>query len=187
MRGARRLTLAALATLVVVAAVVCGALGVASGEGPAGSTATRYVSVQGVGVAPIGVADNAEQADAVYREGMAKALADGQSKAAFLAEKAGVGLGVAVTITEDGGGIECSGTEGENSYPQYEGEQPDFGYGRATPVAAVAPESAASTGAPTVSHRPKARRKKHVTAHPAVVSDVHCNLTANVSEVYAVG
>ncbi len=175
-----------LATLIVVAAVVFGALGVASGEGPAGSTSTRYVSVQGVGVTPIGVSDNAEQADAAYREGMAKALADGQAKAAFLAEKAGVALGVAVTITEDGGGIECSGGEGETNYPQYEGEQPDFGYGRSAPVGAVAPESAASTSAPSVSHRPKARRKKRVTAHPAAVA-VHCNLTADVSEVYAVG
>lgn len=189
MRRARWLTLGVPATLVVVAAIVFGALGVASGEGPAGSTATRYVSVEGVGVVPIGASDDAEQADAAYREGMAKALADGQSKAAFLAEKAGAALGVVVTMSEDGGDIECVGESEDENYPSYQGEQPDFGFGRSVPVAAIGPESASDVAAaPKVSHRPLPRhKKKRTTAHGAATSTERCNLTANVAEVYALG
>jgi len=166
-------------------AVAAGMLGIASGEGPAGSTAARTISVEGVGTVPIGPLDSAAQATAVYREGMARALADGQTKAAFLSEKSGAALGVALSIVEDGGYIECTGAEGQ-PYNEYEGEQPDFGYGRtASPAAAPqAPAAANGTAGPTVSHRPKARHKRH-KAKQATAG--RCNLTANVSLVYAAG
>jgi len=164
--------------VVAVAAVAAGMLGVASGEGPAGSTAVRSVSVEGVGTASIGSDDTAAQATAVYREGMAKALADAQAKAAFLAEKAGGSVGAAVSVVEDGGYIECSAPGAE--YFDYEGEQPDFGYGRNPSVAAAAPESAASKSAPTVSHRPKVKRRHKARK----ASAARCSLTADVSVVY---
>ena len=171
-------------TLIVVpaiaaAAVAAGMLGVASGEGPVGSTAARSVSVEGVGTVPIGNGDTAAQATAVYREGMAKALADAQVKAAFLAEKAGGSVGAALNIVEDGGYIECSAPGSE--YFDYEGEQPDFGYGRSLSVAA-SPENALSKSAPapTVSHRPKLKRRRRARK----ASVVRCSLTADVSVVY---
>jgi hypothetical protein len=184
MNTRRRAVLAVVLTG-VVAAIVAGMLGVASGEGPAGSTAARTLSVEGVGTVPIGVADTAAQATGVYREGMAKALTDGQAKAAFLAEKSGAPLGAVLSIVEDGGGIECTGSSQGEGYPEYEGEQPDFGYGRA-PSSASTPESTATKGlsAPAVSHRPKVKRKHH-KAHKAMAT--RCNLTANVSAVYALG
>ncbi len=174
------------ATTAVVAALAIGLLGVASGEGPAGSTATRTVSVEGIGVVPIGTSDTAAQATVVYREAMAKALADGQAKAAFLAEKAGVALGAVTSMVEDGGSIECTSLDGRE-YEGYEGEQPDFGYGR-SPVAAAAPVAnslAKGTQAPTVSHRPKVRPHRHASARKA--SAAKCNLTASVAAIYALG
>jgi hypothetical protein len=182
----RRLILAAVT--VAVLAAVGGLLGVASGEGPAGSTAARTVSVEGVGIVPVADNASASQATTVYREGMAKALVDGQAKAAFLAEKSGVALGAAVSIVEDGGFIECAGGE-SSEYPSYEGEQPDFGYGRSpsavAPAASAAPVSGASG---PVSHRPKVGKpRKRRIAHKAATTSVRCNLTANVSEIYAIG
>jgi hypothetical protein len=181
MSGRHRAALIAV-LIVAAAAIAAGMLGVASGEGPAGSTAARTVSVEGAGTVPIGIADSAAQATAVYREGMAKALTDAQAKAAFLAEKSGVSLGAVVTLVEDGGYIECSGPEGRE-YGSYEGEQPDFGYGR-SPIAAAAPLSATSKGtaAPTVPHKPKAKKRRRI-AHKASAS--RCNLTADISAVYA--
>ena len=180
---ARRTILLAALALAAAGGAAAGLLGVASGEGPAGSAAVRVVSVEGVGTVPIGPADNVAQADAVYREGMARALADGQAKAAFLAEHAGVALGAVVSVTEDGGNIECSGSEGRE-YAGYEGEWPDFGYGRTPNIAAAAPLSASARGtsAPSVSHRPKVKRHKARKASAA-----KCNLTANLSETYALG
>ncbi len=180
----RRRTVLIAAPIAAAGAIAAGMLGVATGEGPAGSTAARTVSVEGVGIVPIGVDDNSAQATAVYREGMAKALSDGQSKAAFLAEKSGVALGAVVSIVEDGGYIECTGGEGE-SFGGYEGEQPDFGYGRTpSPVAAPVSSTPKGASAPTVSHRPKPHHKRH-KAHKATA--IRCNLTANVSAIYALG
>jgi hypothetical protein len=173
--------------------IVAGALGVATGEGPAGSTAARTVGVGGVGVIPIAVKASAAEATSVYREGMAKALVDAQAKAAFLAEKSGVALGAVVSMVEDGGSIECTGAyeeEGSAAYARYEGEQPDFGWGHDPGVlvgpsgSAVAPTSSVAP-ARGVSHRPKAKKRKK--AHKASTSTVRCNLTANVSAIYALG
>jgi hypothetical protein len=189
----RRSTLLISVPLATAAAIVAGALGVATGEGPAGSTAARTVSVGGVGVVPIAVKASAAEATSVYREGMAKALVDAQAKAAFLAEKSGVALGAVVSMVEDGGSIECTGAyeeEGSAAYARYEGEQPDFGWGHDPGVlvgpsgSAVAPTSSVAP-ARGVSHRPKAKKRKK--AHKASTSTVRCNLTANVSAIYALG
>lgn len=176
----------AVAVLGLAGLIGAGALAVASGEGPTGSTATRTVSVEGVGVVSIGTNDTAAEATAVYREGMAKALVDGQAKAAFLAEKAGLALGAVTSVVEEGGSIECTSADG-SEYQGYEGEQPDFGYGR-SPVAGAVPEARtlnAGSAAPTVSHRPKVRHKRKRAAKTA--SAARCNLTADVAEIYAIG
>jgi hypothetical protein len=180
--------------LVLVAALVAaGALGVAAGEGPAGSGASRNLDVEGVGVVPIGAKATAAQATAAYREGQAKALADAQSKAQFIAEKEGVALGVPVLTVEDGGQIECSGWvegEGYSRYVPYEGEEPDFGFARVTssgsgPFSAGV-VGAVSKGAGSVSHRPKGKRKRH-HANTAAASTPSCNLTAELTLDYALG
>jgi hypothetical protein len=188
----RRKRLLIVAALAVTAAVIA-LLGVAAAEGPAGSTASRVVDVEGVGVTPIPSNATAAQATAVYREGQAKALSDGQSKAQFIAEKEGVALGVPVTTVEDGGSIECSGFvegEGYSRYAPYEGEQPDFGVARLTSSGsssqnAVAPMAAAAPSKSVV-HRPKGKHRRH-TAKKAAASAPTCNLTAEITLAYALG
>lgn len=183
-----------IAVLVLAAAIVAGTIGIAAGEGPAGSTASRSVDVQGVGVVPIPPKATAAQATAVYREGQAKALADGQAKAQFLAEKEGVALGVPVTTVEDGGSIECSGWvegEGYSRYVPYEGEQPDFGVARITSSGSGSGPAVLGTAAPApaaanrVAHRPKGKRRH--TAKKAAASAPGCNLTAEITLGYALG
>ncbi len=167
------------------AAVGAGMLGVASGEGPTGTATPRTLSVQGTGTLPIGPRDDAPTATATYREGAAKALADAQAKASFLASKAGVTVTAVQSLAEDGGYIECSSPTSE--YAEYEGAQPDFGYASAPAIfgssGAAAP---AAQGAPAkrVSHRPKVKRKKPAAKKASATS---CNLTAQVSVVYALG
>jgi hypothetical protein len=184
-----------IAALVLVAAAVAGTLGIAAGEGPAGSNASRVVDVEGVGVVPIPAKATAAQATAVYREGQAKALSDGQSKAQFIAEKEGVALGVPVTTVEDGGSIECSGWvegEGYSRYVPYEGEQPDFGVARLATSGSGSGPSVMGTAAPAspssqrAAHRPKGRHRRH-TATKASASAPGCNLTAEITLAYALG
>ncbi len=182
MLGGRRAILVGV-PVCAAAAIAAGMLGVASGEGPAASA--RTLSVQGTGTVPVGARDDAATATATYREGAAKALADAQTKASFLAGKAGVTITAVQSLAEDGGYIECSSPTVE--YAEYEGQQPDFGYasvpsvvgvaGAAAPAAAVAPGK-------RISHRPKVK-KKHPAAKKA--SATSCNLTAQVSVVYALG
>jgi hypothetical protein len=186
--GFARGVLAALLTG-VAALVAVSMLGVASAEAPTGSASARTLSVEGVGTLPVGSHDSAAAATAAYREGMAKALVDGQSKAVFLAEKSGAALGAVVSIVEGGGYIECTGTSTE--YAEYEGEQPDFGQGvqpssvsAATPDAAASPEEEKASS--RVSHRPKRKHKKRPVAKKASAA-ASCTLTANVSLVYAIG
>jgi hypothetical protein len=178
--------------LIVAAAVTAVALvvvfAVASAEGPAGSGSQRVIDVEGVGVVPIGAKATSAQATAVYREGQAKALADGQSKAQFIAEHEGVALGVPLTTVEDGGSIECSGVvevEGFSRYAPYEGEQPDFGVARLTSSgsgsAAPAPAAAPAVSGKSVVRRPKGKHK----AKKASATD--CNLTAELTLAYAAG
>jgi hypothetical protein len=179
-----------LATLLtgVVALVAVSMLGVASAEAPTGSASARTLSVEGVGTLPVGSHDSAVAATAVYREGMAKALVDGQSKAAFLAEKSGAALGAVISIVEGGGYIECTGNDTE--YVEYEGEQPDFGQGVQPPsVSTAAPEAATTPSkeesASRVSHRPKRKHNDSVAKKASAAAG--CSLTADVSLVYAIG
>jgi hypothetical protein len=172
------------APVCAAAAVAAGMLGVASGEGPTGTATPRTVSVQGVGVVPIGVRDDAPTATATYREGAAKALADAATKATFLASHAGVTITAVQSLAEEGGYIECSSPASE--YASYEGAQPDFGYASAPIGFGVAGAAApAAQSAPArVPHRPAAKKKKPAARKAAATS---CNLTAQVSVVYALG
>ena len=160
------------------------ALGVAAAEAPTGVSVARTISVQGVAVVPIGSHDSAAAANAVYREGMAKAVADAQSKGAFLAERTAATLGAVDSVIEDGGYIECA--DADTEYASYEGEQPDFGSAPGGVVQAAPTASAPSSAVarPKVSHRPKVKHH-HVTAKKA--SSLSCNLTAQVSVVYSIG
>lgn len=188
----RRKRLLIAAGLAVTAAGLA-LLGVAAAEGPAGSGSPRVIDVEGVGVVPIPAKATAAQATAVYREGQAKALSDGQAKAQFIAEREGVALGVPVTTVEDGGSIECSGWvegEGYSHYVSYEGEQPDFGVARLTSSGSSSQNAVApmATAAPSKSvvRRPKGKHKRH-TAKKAAASAPSCNLTAEISLAYALG
>jgi hypothetical protein len=158
-------------------------LGVAVAEAPTG-TPLRTVSVQGTATVPIGQGDSGAAATAVYREGMASAVADGQSKAAFLAGKLSATLGAVQSVGEGGGYINCTGGP-EGGYAEYEGEQPDFGTAPRS-FGVAAPQAAASKGAPApqVSHRPKVKHRRPTAKKAAAVS---CNLTAQVSVIYAIG
>jgi hypothetical protein len=151
--------------IAVVALVACGLvadglLGVATAETPTGPTTAvtapqRTVSVQGVASEPLASEASAATATSVYRQAMAAAVADGQSKAQFLAEKAGATLGPVQNLAEGGGYIECPGNV------EYTGGQPDFGY--ATGYGVVTAQSkAVATGRP-VPFKGK-RRVKRKTA-----------------------
>jgi hypothetical protein len=167
------------ATLVVAAGlVVVNMLGVAAAEAPT-TTPIRTVSVEGVATVPIGQYAKLAEATAVYRQGMADAIADGQNKAEFLATKVGATLGSVQSIAEGGGSIGCTGGE-ESGYVEYQGEQPDFG----SPAESVVPLRAAAApsvkaGKPAVKHR-----KKHPAAKKA--SATTCTLNAQVSLVFVI-
>ena len=167
------------ATLVVAAGlVVANMLGVAAAEAPT-TTTIRTVSVEGVATVPIGQYAKLAEATAVYRQGMAVAMADGQNKAEFLAIKAGATLGSVQSIAEGGGSIGCTGGE-ESDYVEYQGEQPDFG----SPALSVSPLREAA--APSVkAGKPAAkRRKKHAAAKKA--SATACTLSTQVSLVFVI-
>jgi hypothetical protein len=167
------------ATLVVAAGLVAvNMLGVAAAEAPT-TTPVRTVSVEGVATAPIGQYANLATATLIYRDAMAVAMADGQSKAEFLAGKAGTTLGSVQSIVEGGGSIGCSGGE-EESYVEYQGERPDFGSpADDIAVAPAAPEAARTVRKPAAKHR-----KKHASAKQA--SATSCLLSTQVSLVYAI-
>jgi hypothetical protein len=177
------------AILAVVAALfAANMLGVAVAEAPT-VTALRTISVQGVAKLPIGQFDNAAEATAVYREAAGNAVADGQSKASFLAGKVAGSVATVQSVVEDGGYINCT-TGGESEYAEYEGEEPDFGSAPQTNVGATVPTNAAAApAAPTssTSHRAKLKhkRRKHTTAKKAAAGS--CKLTAQVSLIYALG
>jgi uncharacterized protein YggE len=159
-------------TAAIAAVLATNTLGAAVAEAPTG-TPVRTVSVEGVASVPIGQFDNAAAATAVYRSAMAAAVADGQSKASFLASKVGAALGATQNVTEGGGYVSCTGG-GASGYAEYEGEQPDFGSG---PEAAAHPLSGAARPAPTKRPARKRARAKRATAGS-------CTLTAQVSLVY---
>lgn len=171
----------AIAATIAVAAglVAANMLGVAAAEAPT-TTPVRTVSVEGVATVPIGQYAKLAEATAVYRQGMAVAIADGQSKAEFLAIKSGATLGSVQSIVEGGGSIGCSDGE-EESYVEYRGEQPDFG----SPTESVSPLRAAAAAPTTAVGKPVAKRhKKRRFAKKA--SAASCTLSTQVSLVYAI-
>ncbi len=177
--------------VVLVAAcglVADGVLGVATGDTStapvtAESAAPRTVSVQGVANAPLDSEASATTATSVYRQAMAAALGDGQTKAQFLAEKGAATLGPVQSIAEGGGYIECpSGVE-------YSGGQPDFGYASGYGiVAAQSVPGAAARPVPAVGVQPRPKRKpKHRSRRGSAKKSAAnaCTLSTQVALVYA--
>jgi hypothetical protein len=170
--------------------VLANMLGVAAAEAPTTTTATpiRTVSVDGVASVPIAQGANRAVATAAYREGMAGAVADGQSKAEFLAGKTAATLGNVQSVAEGNGSIECTGGEEESSYVAYQGEQPDFGSQESR---VVAPGLSRSSSAPAVTrpqvNHPKKKKKKHKRKPSAkAATAVTCTLSTDVTLVYAI-
>ncbi|HUA74634.1 MAG TPA: hypothetical protein VL988_07735 [Solirubrobacteraceae bacterium] len=187
---------ALVAVLAAVAALFAASmLGVAVAEAPT-VTSLRTVAVEGVGIEPIAQGANAATATGVYRQAMAAAVTDGQAKAEFLTGKVGATLGNAQTITEDGGGIECS-SGGSEGWEEYEGEQPDFGSARSatdvlgksegTAAGAVTGVSPSEESSATERRHRKHKKGKRKAAHKSSVVLAGCRLTAQVSLVYVIG
>ena len=168
----------AIATILTLAAglLVVNMLGVAVAEAPT-TPPTRTVSVQGVAHVPIAQGEKAAGANAVYRQAMAAAEADGQNKAEFLAGKLGGSVGSVQSIAEGSGSISCSEVGNENSYDSYEGEEPDFPSTDQARVLEAAPRAALR---PAVKR--KTTKKKRTTAKKATA--VSCTLSTGVSLVY---
>jgi uncharacterized protein YggE len=167
-----------------VGLIAAGVLGVATAESPTTTPPPRTVSVQGVATQPIAQGSSAATATAVYRQGMAEAVGDGQAKAQFLASKAGAALGPVQNIVEDGGYIDCAGAEA------YDGEQPDFGSSSVPlPVAGASTRSAAGRPVPAVGNagppRKPTKRRKHKRRSAKRAAAAGCTLSAQVSLVYA--
>jgi hypothetical protein len=166
-----------------------------SGVADAETTSTPpvpTVSVEGVASVPVSQTADQAAATAAYREAMAAAILDGQSKATFLASKVGAAVGAAQGVIEGGGSIECTSknSEGETSYENYEGAQPDFGSGQSS-VLPVAYQHASevSTGAPTVGTAKPGKTTKHHKrkhAHAKKASATTCTLSTSVSLIYAI-
>jgi hypothetical protein len=168
------------ATVVAAAGLIAaGVLGVATAETPT-APPPRTVSVQGVAIEPIDQSASAATATAVYRQGMADAVSDGQTKAQFLASKVGTTLGPVQSVIEGGGYISCAGEE------EYLGEQPDFGSPEVSISANGINTRAVATprSAPTV-RKPAVRHGKHGKAPAAKkASTAGCMLSTQVSLVY---
>lgn len=174
------------ATLAVAAGLVfANMLGVASAEAPT-TPPVRTIGVDGVAIVPVAQGANRAVATTAYREGMAAAVSDGQSKAEFLAGKTDATLGEVQSVVEGGGSIDCT-TGGESGYVEYEGEQPDFG----SPSVSVSPDVTerveGSAVAPTV-HKPAVEHKKKKKKKPAAkaATATACTLSTDVTLVYAI-
>ncbi len=176
----RILIAAAVVSASALAAV--GVLGVAGAEtttspAPVASVPPRTVSVQGVASAPVTAEASAATATGVYRQALAGAVADGQAKAQFLAEKAAATLGAVQSIGEGGGSIECPEDE------EYQGGQPDFGFAGVGEtyaplrVSAVAGRPVPATRKPAAKHH----QKKRVAKSAALGA---CTLSTQVTLVY---
>jgi Protein of unknown function (DUF541) len=160
-----------------VALIAAGTLGVAGAEtttAPVATVVPRTVSVQGVASAPVEPTASTAAATAVYRQAMAAAIADGQSKAQFLAEKTGATLGAVQSISEGNGYIQCPGEE------EYQGGQPDFGSG--SPVVAVPVAFAKGHLSPSVHKAPVKHHKRRASAKKAAVEP--CALSTQVALSY---
>jgi hypothetical protein len=166
------------AAVSVGALIAVGVLGVASAEttpAPPGSILPRTVSAQGVANAPIAPEASAEAAIAAYRQALASAVADGQGKARFLAEKAGATLGAVQSLEEGGGYIQCP--EGE----EYQGAQPDFGYASGGGIVAGSSLAAPRRATPRTRKPPVKRHKKHSAKAAA---GAPCTLSTQVGLAY---
>jgi hypothetical protein len=171
----------AIAAVGLLAAGILGVAGGAETPAPAPAAPQRTVSVQGVAGIPVASAAGPEAANAAYRQAMAAAIADGQSKAQFLAEKSGATLGAVQNVAEGGGYIECPGEI------EYQGVQPDFGEGASVISArgvAVATPRAVLRGR-AVSGRPHKPRAKRHRARKATVQT--CTISTQVALVYVLG
>jgi uncharacterized protein YggE len=169
-------------TAVVAGLVAANMLGVASAEAPTG-TSVRTVSVEGVAMVPVAQGASAAAATAAYRQGMAGAVSDGQSKAEFLASKAGATLGSVQSIAEGGGYISCTD---ESGYVEYQGEQADFGSSASTiSTSRVAPGTATPTSSPPI-RKPTRKHRKRTTPAAKPASAATCTLTAQVAVVYSI-
>jgi hypothetical protein len=171
----------------VAALVIANMIGTAVAEAPT-TTTLRTVSVEGIGTQPIAQNADAATATAVYRQAMAAAVTDGQSKAEFLTGKVGATLGAPQTITEDGGGIECS-SGGEEGWEPYQGEQPDFGSARnaGQVLSSTAAPPAASSPSSAVKRTSAKRHRKHKRPVAKKATAPGCKLTAQVSLAYLMG
>jgi hypothetical protein len=162
---------------ILMAASVASATGlIAAGVLGVAGAAETTVSVQGVASESIEQGASAASATAVYRQGMTDAVNDAQSKAQFLASKAGATLGAVQNMTEEGGSIDCTGEGG------YQGQQPDFGYSRGSGLVGVA----APAARPVTARKPAAPARRHPKRHPAKKASTEtCTLSTQVSLVYA--
>jgi hypothetical protein len=119
-------------------------------------------------------------ANGVYRQALAAALADGRSKAEFLASNVSAALGPVQSLAEGGGYITCTASDG--SYEEYEGQQPDFPSSQVG--VGVLGAASPALGRPVVGHR-LARSRHRSTAHKATAPG--CTLRASVSVSYQIG
>jgi hypothetical protein len=161
-----------------------GILGVAGAESTGtGSTVVppRTIGVGGVAQVAIPQLANAATANGVYRQALGAAIADGLSKAEYLASHVSATVGPVQSVSEGGGYIDC--TNGGETYVAYEGEQPDFPGSQVGPVPLVA-ASAPAVGAPVPGRRVLRPRRRH-TAHKAAAGA--CTLHASVSSTYQIG
>lgn len=128
------------------------------------------VTVQGVAEVPIGASANQPAAVAAYRAAMAAAIADGLSKAQFLAAQVGTTLdNISPGIVEGSGYINCpSGVE-------YSGSQPDWAFGGGQ-FAASTPAPVAKVTRPSTAH--KKRPKHHAVKKAASPS---CSISAGLT------
>jgi hypothetical protein len=165
-----------------IALIAAGVLSVAGAETStsspvaSGDTPVRAVSVEGVASEPIAQSASAAQATAVYRQGMAAAVLDGQAKAQFLTSNAGATLGPVQSIAEGGGYITCP------DEVEYQGEQPDFGSASGPSVVAGTrlPARPVASGAPSAKGPAHHKRRKAKKA-----SASSCMLSTQVSISYA--
>jgi hypothetical protein len=172
-----RIVMAA-AGVVTASLILAGVLGVASAEAPT-TPPLRTVSVQGVATEPVEQSASAAAATAVYRQAMASAVSDAQTKAQFLTSQVGAALGQVQSLVEGGGYIQCAGSG------EYLGEQPDFGTGEGFAVAGVSPRAVAKSapGGPRPVVKPSKPKRKKGSAKKADVAT--CTLSTQVSLVYA--
>lgn len=157
-----------------------GILGVAGAESGGAGSATaipRTIAVGGVSQVAIPQGADAATANGAYRQALGAAIADGLSKAEYLASHVAASVGPVQSVSEGGGYIDCTG--GGETYVAYEGEEPDF----PSSQVGVAP-LAAAPAAPASGHR-LVKPRKHRRARKA--SATTCTLHASVSLSYQIG